>query len=94
MNEELEAEGYSREIMMRVQSLRKDSGLSKQDSIVLFVKVDPELVERILKFEDAIKMKCGAEKIKITELDASKKHEFAAKEKIKDYEFEFAFDKI
>ena len=38
MDESLEAEGFSRELMRRVQSLRKKSGLEKKDSIALVVK--------------------------------------------------------
>jgi isoleucyl-tRNA synthetase len=93
MTDELEAEGYAREVMRRVQSLRKKAGLEKQDSIVLFVKVDEELKDRLLKWEEQIKQKCGADKIRISEQDPAKKHEFASKEKIKEYEFLICFDK-
>ncbi|MEE9525862.1 MAG: isoleucine--tRNA ligase [Candidatus Woesearchaeota archaeon] len=92
MNDELEAEGYSREIMRRVQALRKKSGLEKQDKITLSIKVEEGL--DISKWEEQIALKCGANKIKISEEGAARKHEFVEIVKIRNYEFEIAFDKV
>ena len=94
MSEELEAEGYAREVMRRVQSLRKKAGLEKKDRIALFVKVDEELKDMLSKFEEQIREKVGAEKIKISELEPSKMHKISSKEKVKDKQFEIWFDKI
>ncbi|MBR9691428.1 isoleucine--tRNA ligase [Candidatus Woesearchaeota archaeon] len=93
-DDELEAEGYAREVMRRVQALRKKAGLSKQDKIVLFVKVDEDLLEKMKTWEKQIILKCGADKINISEMKAARKHEFVDKVKIRDYEFEVAFDKV
>ncbi len=93
-DEELEAEGFSREVMRRVQSLRKKAGLQKSDKIVLFVKADPELVEMLAKHESSIKEKVGAAKIKISELKPGKKHKFTSREKVRDKELELFFDKV
>lgn len=90
---ELEAEGFSREIMRRVQVLRKKSGLSKQDTITLFIKVDDELKEMLTQFESQIKEKVGASALKISQLDPSKKHNFTSKERVKEKEFSLFFDK-
>ena len=90
----LEAEGFSREVMRRVQALRKKAGLQKSDKIVLFVKTDEELKEMLANYENSIKEKVGASKIKISELNPSKKHKFTSKEKVKDKEFELFFDKV
>jgi len=92
--EELESEGYSREIMRRIQSARKDAGLQKSDRITLFIKVDEELKAMLDKFENQIKEKVGAETIKISNLDPSKQHANSAKEKVKGKDFEIFFDKI
>ncbi|MBW2996558.1 isoleucine--tRNA ligase [Candidatus Woesearchaeota archaeon] len=92
MDEELEAEGYSREVMRRVQALRKKAGLEKQDKIILYVGVEEDL--DLSKWEEQIQAKCGADKIKISSEKAARKHQFTDKVKIKDYEFEIAFDKI
>lgn len=92
--EELEAEGYAREVMRRVQSLRKNAGLEKIDRIVLFVKTDEELAEMLKKWEKAVAEKCGADKIKISPLDPSKKHKHHSDEKVKGKEFSIFLDKI
>jgi isoleucyl-tRNA synthetase len=92
--DELEAEGYSREVMRRIQSQRKDAELTKRDKITLFIKTDEELKEMLTKFEKNIKEKVGADILKISELDPSKKHEFTSKEKVKGKEFELFFDKL
>ena len=94
LTDELEAEGFSREVMRRVQSLRKKSGLQKSDSIVLFIKAEDELVEMLKKHEDSIKDKVGASKMKISDIDPAKKHEFNAKEKVKGKTFSLWLDKV
>ena len=94
MNDELKAEGYSREIMRRVQSLRKKAGLEKKDRIALFLKTDVELHKMLSKFEKQIKEKVGADKIKISELSPGKKNKFNSKEKVRDKKFEIGFDKV
>ena len=83
LDEALEAEGYSREVMRRVQSLRKKAGLQKSDSISLFIKADEELIEMLKKHEDAIKDKVGASKLKISQIDPVKKTKSSSKEKVK-----------
>ncbi len=93
-NDELEAEGFAREIMRRVQSLRKSSELVKQDRISLFVKVSEDLVKGLGKYETAIKDRVGADKIKISSLNPGRKHKFESKEKVKGEAFEFHLDKI
>jgi isoleucyl-tRNA synthetase len=94
INDELEAEGYAREIMRRVQALRKDSGLIKKDRISLFVKVNEDLAQRLEKHEDTIKDRVGADKIKISSLNPGRKHKFESKEKVKGESFELHLDKI
>ena len=94
MSDELEAEGYAREVMRRVQVLRKTGGLEKKDSIILYIKSDSEGVEMLSKHEDLIAEKVGAEKIKIDKVDPVKKHENNSKENIKGKEFEIWLDKV
>ena len=90
MTPELEAEGFSREVMRRVQSLRKESGLEKKDRIDLFVKTSLSLD----KFKDAIMEKVGAKSLVISESAPKVKFSFNSKEKVKGKEFELFFDKI
>ena len=55
---ELDNEGYAREIMRRVQVMRKENGLEKKDMIKLVL---PTNVEEMLKqYEEEITRKCGA----------------------------------
>ncbi len=94
VDEELEAEGYARELTRRVQELRKKSGLQKKDRISLFIKTDEELKDMLNNFYDAIKEKIGAKTLKMSDLNPSKKHEFTSKEKVKDKKFELFLDKL
>ncbi len=94
IDDELEAEGYSRELMRRIQELRKKSGLQKKDRISLFIKTDEEMKITLNDFHSAIKEKVGAEILKISELKPSKKHPFSSREKVKDREFELFLEKV
>lgn len=93
MSEELEAEGFAREVMRRVQALRKKAGLQKSDSISLFIRTDEELKEMLREWVLMIKEKVGASQIRVSELEPSKKHAFVSNEKVKGKEFEIGFDK-
>jgi isoleucyl-tRNA synthetase len=84
LDSELEAEGFSREIMRRVQSLRKKEGLEKKDEVELHIKTDVDLDK------DAIAKKCGASSIEIGDV---KELGVNSKEKIKNREFVISFKK-
>ncbi len=88
-NKELESEGYARELMRKVQSLRKDAGLQKNDRITLYLGLDKELHGTISAFESLIKEKCGAQKVLY-----SGKGSTSVFEKIKDKEIIISFDVI
>ncbi len=94
VDDELEAEGFSRELMRRVQSLRKKAGLEKKDSIALVVKADSELVEMFKKWEIGIAEKVGASKIKISTENPAKKMENNSTEKVQGKEFSIWLEKI
>jgi isoleucyl-tRNA synthetase len=93
MDDNLEAEGFSRELMRRVQSLRKKAGLEKKDSILLAVKADEDLVLMFKKWEDLILEKCGISKLKISEDGPARKLAHKSKEKVKGKEFEISLEK-
>ena len=93
-NDELEAEGFAREVMRRVQSLRKESGLEKKDSISLFIKTDEDLAEMLESWQTQIKEKVGASVLKISVNSPAKKHKHTSKEKVKGAQFELFFDKV
>ena len=94
LDEDLEAEGYTRELMRRVQDLRKKAGLQKKDRISLFIKTDEELMNTLNNFHSAIKGTVGASTLKISNLKPSKKHKFESKEEVKDKKFELFLEKV
>jgi len=89
-DEELEAEGYAREVMRRVQELRKMSGLQKKDKIHLTIKPNVELTDIQKKWIEAIKDAVGASTLDIS-IKKPDKYKFTSKEKVKDIEFELFF---
>ena len=93
MSDELEAEGFAREIMRRVQALRKKAGLQKSDNISLYIKTDDELKEMLKKWTAVIKNKVGASQLRISEMEPSRKHAFVSNEKVKGKEFEIGIDR-
>ena len=92
MTPEIEAEGYSRELMRRVQAARKKAGLQKQDRINLVVKSD--IVKMLAMHEVAIRDKVGAESVMLQDDAVKGKFEYSGKEKIKDNVIEFFFSKV
>lgn len=94
VNDELEAEGYTREIMRRIQDMRKKAGLQKSDHISLFIKTDTELKDMLNNFYSIIKVKVGAKILKISDLKPSKKHKHNSKEKVKGKVFELFMDRV
>ena len=82
---ELENEGFSREIMRRIQDLRKKSGLKKEDSIKLFIEFDVDLD----KYKKSIADKCGASVLEFKMQDS----EFNSEGDIKEKKFKIGFNK-
>jgi len=85
---ELELEGYAREVMRRVQQLRKDSNLNKKDTIELFIETELLIDE----FSDMIAEKCGASKVIFGHNDF--KFDATVTEKIKGKEVKIGFNKV
>ena len=88
-NAELELEGYAREIVRRVQQLRKDSNLNKKDVIELYIQTELQ----VDKFEDMIKEKVGANKI-IFQEGTFNKFDAEVTEKIKGKDVKISFNKL
>ncbi|NCN99001.1 isoleucine--tRNA ligase [Candidatus Pacearchaeota archaeon CG10_big_fil_rev_8_21_14_0_10_35_219] len=86
-NEELEAEGFVREISRRVQAERKKRGLKKEDRIELKLSVDSDLLDRIQKFEGILKERTGSEKLDFTDDKSSE----MVLLKVRDREIRFNF---
>ncbi len=89
---ELDGEGFAREIMRRVQQLRKEAGMLKADKAHVYVQSDAAAVKMIEKWSEKIGEKCGAS-VKIGSAEPMRKHAFSAEEKVKDKSFKFFLDK-
>ena len=89
-NDELDAEGFAREIMRRVQSLRKKSDLIKNDKINLNINSTEKMTDYLKEWEDIIKEKVGASSITFNE----KEFEHKDPVKIKGQEFAISLNKI
>ncbi|MFH1455830.1 MAG: isoleucine--tRNA ligase [archaeon] len=83
LNKELEAEGFARELMRRVQNLRKKVGLEKSDEIELAIQTGYELN----KWKDDMMIKVGAKSL----VFERKEFEHSSKEMIKGEMFNVSF---
>ncbi len=86
ITKELEQEGYAREVMRKIQDLRKKNKFDKKDRIKLNIQSD----YNISKFSKEIKERVGAKEISFDE----KKYKISSKVEIKDEEFEISFQKV
>ena len=89
---ELEAEGYARELMRRIQDLRKKAGLEKVDEIVLDRKLD-DYKSLIIEMSPLIKEKVGAKDMKFSEA-LSREFPNQSEEKIKGIIVVVGFEKV
>ncbi len=92
--DELDAEGFARELTRRIQSLRKNAGLEKRDTITVFVKTTEDLARRLGPWNKQIAEKIGASTLKLSALEPNKSHAHTSVEKIKDAEFTVGFEKV
>lgn len=83
---DLEREGYAREVIRRVQDMRKKAGLWKEHQIELFIDSSYNLSG----FKKEIQQKVGA--TSLTFGQAKKQLRHSLKEKIRGHRFELAFD--
>ena len=94
MTPELEAEGFAREISRKVQALRKEKGLVKENFIELVVVVDEKLAGMLAKQKEMIKDRTNAKAIEIITKTPKKKYSAETKDKIKDKHIEIYFNKL
>ena len=92
--EELEAEGYAREVMRNVQQMRKKAGLQKLDPIVVHLMTSENLKPALNKLKLEIEEKTGAEKMEIDCVPSVKKHHFEEEFKVKNEKFKVWFSKV
>ncbi|MGB9748482.1 MAG: isoleucine--tRNA ligase [Candidatus Woesearchaeota archaeon] len=82
---ELEAEGYARELVRRIQNIRKKKGLTKIQRIELKILCEEKMLDLISSFREAIGKKTGASSIEISKME--EKTENFELEKIRGKEF-------
>lgn len=90
-NDDLDAEGFARELMRHVQSLRKKAGLEKLDRINLFLEAG-DLAEKLGNYESEIKEKVGAEEMKISSSATKGKFKVSEEFKVKGKQFVIRFN--
>ena len=76
LTEDLIAEGYAREIVNRIQNIRKDSGFDVMDKIKIVYKTDDKLSSFIYQFSDYIMTETLADIIEKGEPIVEFKHDF------------------
>jgi isoleucyl-tRNA synthetase len=72
MTPELEAEGFAREIVRRIQDARKKAGMQKSQSIDLLLIVDEKLKKLLKNHEKMIQEKTNSDNLKIESHDGKK----------------------
>ncbi len=90
---ELLNEGYSREVTRRVQNLRKTAGLTKNDSVELYLEFNLEGID-ISKYLDSLKETVGATVLFVSGDKPPKEFEFTSTEKVKGNEFTIHMTKL
>ncbi|MEN2999432.1 MAG: isoleucine--tRNA ligase [Acidilobaceae archaeon] len=66
IGEEEEAEGYAREVIRRAQHMRKEARLNIEDSVILWVSGDEEMVSAVRRLEDFVKNEVRAVEVRYT----------------------------
>jgi isoleucyl-tRNA synthetase len=93
MTPELEAEGYAREIARKIQSLRKNAGLKKENKIKLMILADSELTGMLKMSEKALAERVNAKTLEfVSEEKRLKACKNTAEEKIKDKTIKIGFN--
>jgi isoleucyl-tRNA synthetase len=91
---ELKSEGFAREIMRRVQNLRRKNGLQKNDEIDLCIVGNEEMTKMLEKWADEIALRVGAKKNVVCSKLECKMQGVSSVEKIKGEEVTICFEKI
>jgi isoleucyl-tRNA synthetase len=93
LTQELEAEGYAREISRKVQAARKKEGLVKTDKIKLVLILENNFKKLIENQTEMIKKRTNAREILIKN-EKDKDHNYEFDDKIKKENIKILFDKI
>ncbi len=91
---ELEAEGFAREISRKVQAMRREAGLVKENNIELAVVVDDKLKKMLELQKSMLKERTNAKTLEIASSKPARKFKHESKEKIKGAEISLLFNKV
>ena len=89
LTDELEAEGFSREIVRRIQSMRKELQLDVEDKISTQIKAIEKKVKSLKNWEDYIKVETRSKDLEIVDKPKGK---LVRKWKIDEYEIEIGIN--
>ena len=92
--QDLEAEGFAREVARNIQEIRKKSGLQKLERIALYLKTSETLKPLLDSFKVDMAEKVGAEKFDVGSVDPLRKHQIHIDFKVKQESFTVCFDKL
>jgi len=67
LNEELINEGFAREMISRIQQMRKNNGYEMMDNIKIFYNADEEFIKGIDTFEEYLKGETLAKSLEISD---------------------------
>ena len=93
-NEDLDAEGYAREIARRIQNERKNAKLEKSDAIKLVVEVPEDLLSSVSRYSEFLENRCGADVIAINPVEATEKYDVVSNFKVKGHDMIIRFSKV
>ncbi len=92
--DELEAEGFARELARNVQELRKKAGLQKTDKIILSLKTSTGMQKMLGPLKNEIQAKVGAQSFDVAVSEPKKKYKLIDSFKVKEEEFTAYFEKV
>jgi len=87
------SESYARELMRRIQNLRRKAGMQKSDKVELCVVADVELMKYFDKWQGEISERCGVSKFDICSELECKLEGDSSVEKIKGHEITLCLSK-
>jgi isoleucyl-tRNA synthetase len=67
LNEELINEGFAREMISRIQQMRKNNGYEMMDNIKIFYNADEEFIKGIDAFKEYLKGETLAKSVEISD---------------------------
>jgi isoleucyl-tRNA synthetase len=76
LTEKLKDEGFARELVNKIQNMRKSAGFEVMDRIQVVINTSPRLNEAVKAFEDYIKKETLAQKLSLSETKGDQAEEW------------------